>query len=225
MPYNDQAKRKAYLKLWRARNIDRERARGRAVKCKSYAANPEKYRSRKRLIYAECPAKAKKLVYHRRDEILKWFRELCKQRQLCCPCGVSSPECLDFHHLRDKDGNIATCIRSKGWSKERVLRELEKCQVLCANCHRTVHRNKRPSRPHRSWVWDYKVIHPCPCGENRPQCLDFHHRDPSKKSGEISEMIARCYPMDTILAEIEKCDIHCANCHRSITHICQHDQS
>jgi hypothetical protein len=52
------------------------------------------------------------------------------------------------------------------------------------------------------------------CGEDDARCLDFHHRDPSTKLGVVSNMCVR--GRKAVLAEIEKCDVLCANCHRKI---------
>ena len=50
------------------------------------------------------------------------------------------------------------------------------------------------------------------CGEPDISCLDFHHRDPGSKLGHVGEF--RKFGMKRLLAEIEKCDVLCANCHR-----------
>ena len=50
------------------------------------------------------------------------------------------------------------------------------------------------------------------CDEKDPACLDFHHRDPNTKEGHIGEF--RKFGMKRLLAEIAKCDVLCANCHR-----------
>lgn len=53
-----------------------------------------------------------------------------------CPCGESDIRCLDFDHIRgEKDRNISRMVRD-GYSLESIKREIEKCVVLCANCHR-----------------------------------------------------------------------------------------
>jgi hypothetical protein len=52
------------------------------------------------------------------------------------------------------------------------------------------------------------------CQEDHPACLDFHHRDPSKKDMEIAKMAHGRCNKETILLEIAKCDILCSNCHR-----------
>jgi hypothetical protein len=51
------------------------------------------------------------------------------------------------------------------------------------------------------------------CEERHPQCLEFHHIDPSTKRGNISDLIAD-YSFDIVMDEITKCRVLCANCHR-----------
>jgi hypothetical protein len=50
------------------------------------------------------------------------------------------------------------------------------------------------------------------CGEGHPACLDFHHKDPTEKAFAISRGGGRS--RESFLAEIAKCDLLCANCHR-----------
>jgi hypothetical protein len=54
------------------------------------------------------------------------------------------------------------------------------------------------------------------CGEADPACLDFHHRDPSHKIFSVAFLVAQGYSLERIMAEIEKCDLLCANCHRKL---------
>ena len=57
----------------------------------------------------------------------------------CSDCGIESKyqEIYDFHHLdpNHKDFMIGKC--DKSFSK--IVEELEKCVMLCANCHRIRH--------------------------------------------------------------------------------------
>jgi len=67
----------------------------------------------------------------------------------------------------------------------------------------------------RMWVWGYLLAHPCvDCGETDIRVLEFDHRDPKEKSGEISRMVNDRCGVQRIEAEVEKCDVRCANCHR-----------
>jgi hypothetical protein len=62
--------------------------------------------------------------------------------------------------------------------------------------------------------------HPCTdCGRLFPYyVMDFDHRDPSEKSMGIPEMVKRMFAWDKVLAEIAKCDLVCACCHRLRTY-------
>jgi predicted HNH restriction endonuclease len=55
-------------------------------------------------------------------------------------CGESRPWCLDFHHInpKDKEENLSR-MTSHQRKKEDINKEIEKCVVLCANCHRDFH--------------------------------------------------------------------------------------
>jgi L-lysine 2,3-aminomutase len=67
------------------------------------------------------------------------------------------------------------------------------------------------------WMLDYFSEHPCvDCGETDPVVLEFDHVR-GEKVAAISFMIPRGYPMAKILAEVDKCDVRCANCHRRKT--------
>ena len=58
----------------------------------------------------------------------------------CVRCRCSFPWVLQFHHLRDKDFVIGNVVNRK-W--EIVKAELDKCELLCANCHITEHTTRR----------------------------------------------------------------------------------
>jgi 5-methylcytosine-specific restriction endonuclease McrA len=53
----------------------------------------------------------------------------------CVSCNESNPLVLEFDHLRDKKYAISDLIAG-GLSIQILKEEIEKCQVLCANCHR-----------------------------------------------------------------------------------------
>ncbi|HEV8656101.1 MAG TPA: hypothetical protein VGR85_11380, partial [Candidatus Limnocylindria bacterium] len=69
----------------------------------------------------------------------------------------------------------------------------------------------------RALLLAYLLQHPCiDCGVGNPVLLDFDHRDPSTKRSEVARL-ASCKPWPQVLAEIQKCDVRCANCHRRKT--------
>jgi 5-methylcytosine-specific restriction endonuclease McrA len=58
----------------------------------------------------------------------------------CQLCGYHKcAEALEFHHCHNdrKDFSISNSGHSRSWA--RVKDEIEKCVLLCANCHREVH--------------------------------------------------------------------------------------
>lgn len=77
-------------------------------------------------------------VQKRRDKI----KEMAVQYKggKCCICGYNKcVEALDFHHLdpTQKDFGIGAKGYTRAWSK--VKEELDKCILVCANCHREIH--------------------------------------------------------------------------------------
>lgn len=77
-----------------------------------------------------------------KKKYVEWFKEL-KSKLVCKECQESHPATLQFHHLdpNEKEIGIADAITRK-WSKNKVLREIEKCDVLCGNCHLKLHWNE-----------------------------------------------------------------------------------
>ena len=58
----------------------------------------------------------------------------------CTRCGYNKyPEVLEFHHKNplEKNFNVSSKGHCRSW--ERVKKEIEKCNLLCANCHREIH--------------------------------------------------------------------------------------
>lgn len=81
--------------------------------------------------------------YAKKEERLQknraWLMEY-RKTLTCEICGESHPACLDFHH-RDASEKIkeVSWMIVRGWSMEKIQAEIEKCQVLCSNCHRKLH--------------------------------------------------------------------------------------
>lgn len=81
-------------------------------------------------------------------------------------------------------------------------------------------KNSKRTAAERHWLVDeIKTAFGCiDCGYNHSAvALDFDHL--REKSFDISQGIGRGLKLDTILDEIEKCEVRCANCHRIKTHM------
>lgn len=62
----------------------------------------------------------------------------------CIQCGEFDPRVLEFHHRKDeqKEKDIARMV-GDGYSTPRLQEELDKCDVLCSNCHRKLTMDER----------------------------------------------------------------------------------
>lgn len=72
----------------------------------------------------------------RRHALAEWLIDY-KSGLVCKECGESRWYILDFHH-RDPSTKLRdVCIMvTHLYSKKMILKEIAKCDVLCANCHR-----------------------------------------------------------------------------------------
>jgi len=84
-----------------------------------------------------------------KDKVTNRRREL-KQLSIaykggsCARCGYSKcVSALEFHHLDPnvKDFNPSQGGHTRSW--ERTKQELDKCVMVCANCHREIHQEIR----------------------------------------------------------------------------------
>jgi len=67
-------------------------------------------------------------------------------------------------------------------------------------------------------VYEYLRTHPCvDCGERDPIVLEFDHRTDELKVESVCILVSHNFSWSKIQAEIEKCDVRCANCHRRKT--------
>lgn len=65
----------------------------------------------------------------------------------------------------------------------------------------------------REQLWAYLLAHPCvDCGNDDPIILEFDHVR-GKRHRCVASMLTNSYAWETILQEIAKCDVVCANCH------------
>lgn len=75
----------------------------------------------------------------RQVEIRDWFRRY-KSSLKCMDCSISHPAALQFHHRErhEKSFNIAD-VTNRASSIRQIVDEIEKCDVVCVNCHAKRH--------------------------------------------------------------------------------------
>ena len=96
-------------------------------------------REHSRNYYKENSIKMKKQIYKARKIKIQEFREFKIKYLLnhpCIDCGEKDIVVLDFDHIEDdKEFNISRAANT-GFSMDRILKEMNKCEVRCSNCHR-----------------------------------------------------------------------------------------
>ena len=115
-------------------NLNRSRADGYNSICRRCSnASSRRY-------YGENTEKHKKVVKARRKRVLieaqRWVCEYLYSHP-CVDCGETDILVLDFDHRRRsrKENKVAEAL-GDGWSLERIKKEVAKCDIRCANCHR-----------------------------------------------------------------------------------------
>jgi hypothetical protein len=179
-------------------------------------------------------------VRRRQRATVEWLRDL--RRVPCADCGKTYPPyVMDFDH-RDPSTKSFSLLADKPLLKNRevLLAEVAKCDVVCANCH--AERTWRQWATH-DWGWpsggksdriEYRrkrakaqadlldQLRDTPChdcgGRFALYVMQFDHRDPTTKTHLVSQMIGHAGTA-RILAEVAKCDIVCANCHRQRSYV------
>lgn len=104
---------------------------------KAYRQYMRDYRKNKQT--AEQKQRARDRIKRRQKELRVWFKEY-KSHLKCSRCPEDFWACLEFHHKNsDNKEIILSRVAENGWSIERIKKEIAKCEVLCANCHRKEH--------------------------------------------------------------------------------------
>lgn len=152
----------------------------------------------------------------------------------CLDCGRRFPPfCMEFDHV--KEGKRHNIGEMTSWAIKTVLVEIEKCELVCANCHRvrTALRRSVPQAPNtdlpawkynkalqqqekiasfRDWTASLKRAPCVDCGDAfHPAAMDFDHVH-GKKLFSISN--GWQHTQAEVSAELAKTELVCACCHR-----------
>ena len=120
------------------------------------------------------------------------------------PTGIPGSS---IHGTNQYYGNGCRCIECRAANKAHRLQHADKLKTRAK-----IHRQKR-----LKLMLQLKGV-PCKdCGNKfPPYCMDFDHREPKDKLFSISGQ--QTCSESLFLAEVAKCDVVCANCHRIRTH-------
>lgn len=99
----------------------------------------ECHRARNRAHYDDNKDAYKTSAKHFKAQLKEWYQEL-KSNVRCSRCGDSKPWRLSFHHTDPsaKEGTVSQMVMDNK-SRAKVLAEIEKCIVVCHNCHADIH--------------------------------------------------------------------------------------
>lgn len=139
---------------------------------------------------------------------------LVMRTKVCCQCKLELPT-SQFYRNRRRPDHLQT------YCKE------------CTNTHVQAQYYKNPGKWRRrervatdrarDFIDQIRRTNKCAvCGETRWYTLVFHHSDPSVKEGNISQMTRMS--ISCIQAEMDKCELLCANCHLAFHHLQRHPE-
>jgi hypothetical protein len=192
-----------------------------------------KYRKEKRDID---PEGARQYTNDRRAVRIQWLQEL-KSNTPCVDCGqIYESYCMDYDHIPGRGEKIKGVSRMvlDNTPKEIILAEIAKCELICLLCHnkRTYTRfnevlgNTRSYRPHEQR--NIEIINnfrnnPCAaCGLQYDIFnMQIDHIDPTTKLYDVCDL--KSCKVEKLLAELAKCQVLCALCHRRKSIVEQQD--
>lgn len=147
MPFKDENRRKEYARLRYQENKEKLSEKSKEL----YKVKKEEIKLRTSIYRANNKEKLKEYYSNTKETQIQQVlqrRENNKAEYIllkggkCEICGFEyngeNAACFDFHHesSEEKEYNPSIAIRLR---REKALKELEKCQLVCANCHRLIH--------------------------------------------------------------------------------------
>lgn len=126
-----------------------------------------------------------------------------------CPKCARSKRMDEFTRLRSSpDGRAYKCRSCLSiYNKKRYKRNPQ----VKKNSYRLL-----AERAQRNRLFIYNLLKESPCvdcGDDRWQVLEFDHVR-GKKHYNIATMVIKGFSLDTVVAELAKCEVRCASCHR-----------
>jgi hypothetical protein len=130
-------------------------------------------------------------------------------KKVCSKCGKERDAEQDFNWKIKGQKRQAQC---KFCQSQTSKRHYQNNKQLYSERVRT--RDTQIVKDNQKKLTEYLLNHPyADCSQADIRVLEFDHVR-GNKSGNISRMIGEGYSWPTIEAEIAKCEVRCANCHR-----------
>jgi len=139
----------------------------------------------------------------------------------CSSCGEKDVFVLEFHHTDEKENGINELLMRDAYWKD-IKKELEKCVLLCGNCHFETHSRNDNTKELKIKLMEYKGASGCQiCGHvsDNLTAIVFHHV--GDKEIKITKAISNIVTkngygkfLETLIKEIDICEVICVNCHK-----------
>lgn len=151
----------------------------------------------------------------------------------CADCGLRDVVVFEFDHVGPKRATLARLI-SNGSTPSQLDGELDRCEIVCVNCHRRRtalrggHRRalpkwwESPPPPGRIRARNLAIAYSSlersgcvDCGTHELCVLDFDHV--RGKTANVTVLARDGCSAERLSDEIARCEVRCANCHRRRT--------
>lgn len=107
----------------------------------TYPYTDEKHRERHLKAVKKYDTKHRERKAEYRRQKYREFREWIDgfKNQPCADCGIEyPPRVMDFHHRNQEEKSFDPGQKAR-MSRESLKKEIDKCDVICSNCHRLHH--------------------------------------------------------------------------------------
>jgi predicted nucleic acid-binding Zn-ribbon protein len=135
-------------------------------------------------------------------------------KKMCRPCLDAACETMKRHHKR----RFAEDAEYREWYRVKSRTSAAKRRSDPDMRAKLWTKARNAARARRDLIQEIKLQKGCvDCGFNaHPEALDFDHRDPTEKLRNVS--CVKTLSLKSLMDEIAKCDVVCANCHRIRTY-------
>lgn len=111
-----------------------------------------------------CARERSRANYHKnKDNFIRQKKErdklidsliLERKDRPCMDCGIRYPPyVMDFDHRDPSDKDYGVCqMRRRHMGIDKIKREMDKCDVVCSNCHRIRTNVRTPARYNGMWL-------------------------------------------------------------------------
>ncbi len=93
----------------------------------------------------------KRVAQTKKDRAQQVLEYLSTQK--CADCPESDPVVLEFDHVRGKKLMAVGAMVKNAFSWEAILKEIKKCEIRCANCHR-----RKTMKERKQFRWRHQAL-------------------------------------------------------------------